>query len=1007
MRMLLFFMLLSILQSFSSAYSRTEQPILNERLDKHEGMQQTTVSGKVTDTDGFPLPGVTITVEGTTQGVVSGSDGSYSIVIPDGAKNLQFSFIGMKTQVVALTGQTRINIVLEEDTKALDEVVVVGYATQRRESLTGSMQTVKSETLKDITTPSVENMLNSKAPGVYVAPGTGQPGNVGAIIIRGKSTVNGSNAPLWVIDGVIVGSEAGALNPSDIETITVLKDAASTAIYGSQGANGVIVVTTKKAKADKMSIHASAKLALTELYRGNLKMMNGAELYDYYQSFDNADQIAFPRWNEDLRNSNFDWWELAGQTGIAQEYNVSIAGGKEHLKSFFSLSVYDEEGAIKGYDYIRYNLRYKTDFEPTSWLKIKPSIAASKKDISDRQYSVSNTYSNLPWDNAFDEDGNIIGNYSPDWVNSNTTNYLYDLQWNHSGSTTYEFMGNLDFDVRLTDWLTFSSVNNFRYVGFSENTYTDPRSSVGEGVNGRLYENQTTLNRRYTNQLLKLNKIWENHSLNALVGYEFNDYRNKWFAATGTGFVPGFEVLDVTAKPEKTEGSITEWAVQSLFLNAHYSYQGRYYAQLSLRRDGASNFGDNAKYGNFFSVSGGWSINRERWFNANWVDILKLRLSYGSVGNRPNSLYPQYDLYSVSQSYNENSGALISQIGNKDLTWEKTYTTGLGLDATFFDRLRLTVDLYNRNTNNLLYEVPVSGLTGVTSRWRNVGELNNKGFEVMLGVDIIKRKDLFWSFDANLGLNRNKIEKLYGDRTEIIASDGARIAGSANKLWKPGIDSDTWYLREWAGVDPENGDPLWYMTEEDGTRVTTNNYAQADQVETGSYTPDFFGGFSTQLNYKKFDFGATLGYSVGGEIYNYTRAEYDSDGAYTDRNQMKLMDDWSRWKTPGDIATHPRPSYNNSSNANKSSSRYLEDGSFLKLRNLTLGYNLSLPKYHISNLRLFVSGENLFTLTNYSGVDPEIPPKEDEEEGTIAVTGVTTTVYPSTRKFIMGISVTF
>ncbi|MHA7111581.1 TonB-dependent receptor [Sunxiuqinia elliptica] len=960
-----------------------------------------TVTGKVTDPTGGPLPGVTVAIKGTTQGTITDIDGRFELSGVTSEATLVFSFVGMRSQEIVVGSQTAFNIVLEEETIGMDEVVVVGYGTQRKESLTGSMQTVNSEKLKDVTTPSVENMLSGKAPGVYVAPGSGQPGAAGAIIIRGKSTVNGSNDPLWVIDGVIVGSDAGALNPSDVETITILKDAASTAIYGSQGANGVIVVTTNKAKADKMTIKASAKLALTSLDRGNLEVMNGAELYDYYKSFGNVDEISFPRWNDDLRNSNFDWWDLASQTGIAQDYNVSIAGGKEKVKSYLSVGVYDEEGAVKGYDYKRYNFRYKTDFEFTPWLNIRPSVAGSKRDISNQQHAVSAMYSNLPWDSAYDEEGNIVENYSSSWVNSNSTNYLHDLQWNRSESTTYEFMGNLDFDVKLTDWLTFSSVNNFKWRGYSSNSYTDPRSSAGEGVNGRLEEYQSNLTRRYTNQLLRINKVWENHSLNAMVAYEFNDYRHKEIKAIGTGFVPGFEVLDVTAKPEATEGKINEWAVQSTFLNAHYGYDGRYYAQLSLRRDGASNFGDNAKYGNFFSISGGWSINREQWFNSDWVDVLKLRLSYGSVGNRPNSLYPQYDLYSVSQSYNEVPGALISQIGNKDLTWEKTYTTGIGLDLAFFKRLRMTVDLYDKNTSNLLYAVPVSGLTGVTRLWRNVGELNNKGFEVTMGVDIIKTKDLFWSFDANLGLNRNKIEKLYGDRAEIIVGDGSGIAGGANKLWKPGVDSDTWYVREWAGVDPENGDALWYTTAEDGSRVTTNEYDKADLVKAGAYTPDFFGGFSTQLNYKDFDFSAVFGYSVGGKIYNYTRAEYDSDGAYTDRNQMRLMDDWSRWEKPGDIATHPLPSYNNSSNSNKASSRYLEDGDYLKLRNVTLGYNLALPEYYISNLRLFVSGENLFTLTNYSGVDPEIPPKEGK------VTGVTTTVYPSTRKFIFGVNLTF
>ena len=903
---------------------------------------------------------------------------------------------------------------LYEDTKQLEEFVVVGYTIQRKESLTGSLQSISSEKLKNITTPSVENMLNSKAPGVYVAPGSGQPGSVGTVVIRGKSTVNGSTDPLWVIDGVIVGSSSGSLNPADIETMTILKDAASTAIYGSQGANGVIVVTTKNPKIDRLKIDFSAKAGVSNLNRGNLKVMNGAELYDYYKSFTNQESISFPRWDSDLRNSDFSWWDLASQTGFVQDYNLSMSGGSEKMRSLISIGVYDETGAVKGYDFRRYNLLYKTDYRPTDWLTIKPFISGSRRDIDNRQYSVSAMYSNLPWDSPYDENGNIVGHRTSKWVNSNSTNYVYDLQYNFSESTTYEFMGNLDFDVKLTDWLTFSSVNNIKANLHGSKSYSDPRSSSAEGVDGRINEYRSEMMRRYTNQLLRINKYWGKHSVNALLAYEFNDYSAKTLDATGTGFVPGFEILDVVARPEGTKGGISEWAVQSVFSNINYAYDGKYLGQLSLRRDGASNFGDNAKYGNFFSISGGWNIHREDFFNSDIVNELKLRASYGSVGNRPSSLYPQYDLYSVSSSvsYNENSGALISQIGNRDLTWEKTYTTGVGLDIALVDRVRLTLDYYDKNTSDLLYQVPVPGLTGVTRIWRNIGAVRNKGFEATASIDIIKNKELLWTIDGNIGLNRNKVTELYGvpdavtgEVAPIIVGDGVGIAGSANRILRVGADSDTWYIREWAGVNPDNGAAQWYKTVTDAngnkTREKTEVYAEADEVETGAYTPKFFGGLSTSLYWKNFDMNAVFGYSVGGKIYNYSRAEYDSDGAYTDRNQMRLMSNWSRWEKPGDNATHPVASYNNSSNSNKVSSRYLENGSYFKMRTLSLGYNYVLPQYSIENIRLFVTGENLFTISNYSGVDPELPSYDGK------VVGVTTTVYPTTRKFMFGINLTF
>lgn len=970
--------------------------------------QDQTIRGQVIDKKtGDPVIGANVLVKGTTNGTITDIDGRFTINAPAGSI-LEISFIGFKTMELKATADMKVS--LAEDSETLDEVVVVGYGTQRKESLTGSMQTIKENKLKDITTPSVENMLNGKVSGVYVAPGSGQPGSSGAVVIRGKATLSGSTAPLWVIDGVIVGDGAGSLNPADIETMTILKDAASTAIYGSQGANGVILVTTKSGRSEKMRVSVSAKMGISKLNNGNLEMMNGAELYDYYKSFSNADQISFPRWNDDLRNANFDWWNLATQTGFTQDYNVSLSGGSDKINSYLSLGYYDEEGAVKGYDYNRYNFRYRTNYKPFEWLTIKPSISGAMTDVYDAQYSVSAMYSMFPWDSPYDENGNLVPDKYSGWVNSQQTNYLNDLAYgNHTDYKTYEFMGNFDFDIKITDWLTFSSVNNFKWQGYYYQSYSDPRSNGASGVNGRLQEYQSNMVRRYTNQLLRFNKMFGKHSVNALLGYEFNDYQGKAIQAIGTGIVSGFQVLDVAALPEKVGGSLNEWAVQSVLFNGNYSYDNKYLAQLSVRRDGASNFGDNAKYGNFFSISAGWNINREKWFNADWVDVLKLRASYGTVGNRPSSLYPQYDLYSISAKYNGISAALISQVGNADLTWEKTYTTGVGIDANLFNnRLRIVFDYYDKYTSNILYMVPVSGITGVTSRWQNVGEMSNKGFEATIAGDIIATKDLTWTLEAVIGHNSNKVKKLYGDNPDlqIIQGGGIGIAGEADRILKPGYSSDTFYMVEWAGVNPETGAPQWYKTvkNEDGTtsRVITEKYAEADQVICSASTPKLFGGFNTSLTWKNIDFNASFGYSIGGKIYNYSRQEYDSDGAYTDRNQMKLQDGWTRWEKPGDIATHPVASYNNSSNSNKASTRYLEDGDYLKLRSLTVGYNLHLPQYKIENMRIFFTGENLFCVTDYSGVDPEIPANNGSVIGS---TGPS--VYPSTRKFMFGLNLTF
>ena len=974
-------------------------------------LTQTTgkLRGRIVDAKtGEAIIGASIQVKGKKQvGTASDVQGGYTLSASPGDL-LVITCIGYQTLEVRATAGEQI-IQLKEDAKMLVELVVVGYTTQRKESLTGAMISLKDSKLKDLTTPSVGHLLNGKAPGVYVSPGSGQPGSDAAVVIRGQATLNGNTRPLWVIDGVIVGDSPGQLNPQDIESVTILKDAASTAIYGSAGANGVVVVTTKTSRSGKVRISASLRAGITQLTNGNLRMMNGQELYDLFASAQNAGSIAFSRWKPELRNTNFDWWKFATRTGFTQDYNVMLQGGSETLNSLFSLGYYDEKGAVKGFDYKRYSFRLKTNYQPLEWLTIRPSLSGAMQTSDDRQHSVTSMYSMLPWDKPYDDEGKPVPHKSPGWVNSNSTNYVYDLQWNHGDTRNYEFMGNLDFDIRIAPWLTFSSVNNYKYLHRAQHGYQDPRSNAGQSVEGRITEYHLEVARRYTNQKLLTNNSWGSHNLSGLVAYEFNDYWHKTLDVYGRGFTPGFEVLDIVAKPERTKGGIAEWAVQSIFANARYSYDNRYLLEGSVRRDGASNLGSKAKYGTLFSISGGWNIHRESWFKVKAFDQLKLRASYGSAGNRPSALYPQYDLYSVSSSYDGRPGLLIYQLGNDNLTWERTYTAGLGLDASLWEnRLHFTIDIYSKKTDNILYNVPTTGLVGVTHIYRNIGKMDNKGIEVSIGGDIIRTKDLTWSLDLNIGHNANKLTDIYRqyDPTTgklvakpVIINDGTSISGSARRILEIGYPIDTYYMPEWAGVDRETGKPMWYKDDANGNKVSTSNYAEAKYYKLGSAAPKVFGGISTSLRWKEFDLSATFGYSLGGQIYNYSRQEYDSDLAYADRNQMALQKGWSRWQKKGDIATHPRVLYNNKDAGQKASSRYLENSSFFKLRSLALGYNFALPQLKVQNLRLYLNAENLFTITKYSGVDPELPASDGAVMGT---TGPG--VYPPVRRFVIGLN---
>lgn len=987
--------------------------------------QQTSkISGTVIDeVTGEPVIGANVLVKGTAIGTITDYDGNFSFEAPAGS-TLVISYIGyLNVEVTA--SSSPMNIRIKEDTHALEEVVVVGYGVQKRESLTGAMQVVSGDQLNDVSSASVSNMLQAKAPGVHVQSSGGKSGEDANIVIRGKSTINGSTAPLWVIDGVIVGNSSGQLNSNDIESISVLKDAASTAIYGSSGANGVVLVTTKKAKTSEARIDVSANWTAANMHLGNMEMMNGAELYEFYQSYSNQEAINFTQYTPELANRNYDWWKEGSQTGWTQDYNISISGGTEKMKSFVSVGLFDQEGTVKGDEFTRYTFRYNMDYQAKPWLTIRPKVSGARSDREDKMGGSINSktdningsgdalaamYTNLPWDSPYDENGKLLQAYKPKtWIASDKSNYLFDQQWNFIKETRYEATANMDFDIRFTDWLTFASVNSYNLRTLKRKVYKDPKSSGGQSTKGSLQDKNFTRSRLYTNQVLRFNKDFDKHSINGVLGYEWIDEIFEDFTQTGTGFVSGFEIAEVTTTPQSVKGIKKEIAKQSYFMNANYAYNHRYLLGFSFRRDGSSNFGADVKYGNFFSISGGWNIHQEEFFEADWAQQLKVRASYGSVGRSPDEEYPQYGLYKVisTNKYNGNPGALINQLENTDLTWEKTFTTGVGVDAILFNRLTVNLDFYHKKTTDLLYEVPQPGVIGVSKYWQNVGEVKNIGFEALLTYDILRNnKDFDWNISANIATNKNEITKLFdGDKPILISNGGAYILGVLDKRMMVGHDIDTWYGAEWAGVDTETGAPLWYYTTSNGTRETTSNYSLAKTSESmvplGKMSPDFYGGFSTNFSWKNLSLMANFGYSVGGKIFSYARTVQDSDGAYPTYNQMKLQDGWSRWKKPGDKATHPVAVYGNKSNSHSVSSRQLEDASFLRLRNLTIGYTLPWQLPQISSVKLTLSGENLFLISDFSGSDPELPGYDVNGRN-----GVFTNAYIAPRKFSFGLNIT-
>ncbi len=970
------------------------------------------VSGQVFDENGETIPGANVIVKGNSGvGTVTGVDGNFTLNVPPGA-TLLVSFIGYTTYEHAVKGTGPIVIRLVPDAKALEEVIVVGYGLQRKSSITGAIASLKSEQLKDVTTPSVANMLQGKVAGVVVTPISGQPGAGVSIRIRGIGSIRAKVEPLWVIDGV-VGDAVAELNPNDIENIAILKDGAATALYGSRGANGVVQVTTKRGALGVSQVDVSAKFSISQLQQGNLQMMNGTEYYDYLQTaYTNAGNLQDQVWLQPyLKERNFNWWDFATQNALTQNYNISYRYGNEKVRSYISGDYYTEEGTIKGYDYDRFTLRSNTDYIVNKNLTLKAKIAVSYRETFNQQQSLAYT-SYTPWDTPWDSEGNLkdgsqgmpngndalTANPSDYWYSDGGSNYLYDrhLNWgnNRRNATDLGF----GFDYKIFDFLTLESNNKVGFSNSYSNTYTDPNSRAGAGIHGSFADGNTNTRSIYTSQVLRLLKtIGEKHEINAYLGYDYDEYR-YWTSSTTTyNIYQGGETLGAGAEDPATSGSKTEEKNAAYFFNGNYSYDSKYLFQAMVRRDGSSRFGLNKRWATFWSVGAGWNMHEEEFISTlGFVNELKPRISYGISGNLPGGAYEWTTKLDITQQYANEIAFYSNYAGNPDLTWEQTASLDFGLDMRLFDRVSVTFDLYSKKVKNLIYLRHLPAVTGFNRQTANNGKLENKGFEITITPEIIKTKDLYWDMSFNLGYNQNKITHL---------PDGDDLA--TYQATAVGYPYRNWYMREWAGVDAMTGTPLWFkVNAETGEKTATGNYNESTRVLLdASPTPKYNGAISTNLSWKGLSLNANFIFSAGAKIYNGMRAgALDRDAQRPSQPPMKLADGWSRWEKPGDIATHPQLIAGGNNMASEQSTRYLENGDFFKLKSLSVSYTL--PKkivepLKLKDVRISLGGENLFTITKYSGQDPEIL-FSSEYNGAGGSIG-----YPTIKRFTVGLNVNF
>ncbi len=974
---------------------------------------QTSISGTVlTAEDDEPVIGASILVKGTNASTITDNDGKFSIKIPEGAgRTLVITYIGMERQeVFARNGMV---VKLTSSDQALDDVVVVGYQTIRKEAKTGSIATVKGDDLASIPETSVDKMLSGKMAGVSVSSTNGQPGSAATIRVRGTSSIGAGSDPLYVVDGIPVESgNTGALsnsmnaiamiNASDIASVTVLKDAAAASIYGSRAANGVILITTKSGEAGKSKITARARYGVTTLANDNDFGMANLQEYIQYQrdarinagyDVDNpASEYYFPLSLAAKGGTN--WMKELTRNGSLQEYELIASGGTGKTTYYTSLSYNKTEGIVPTVGFEKMQVRANLDTELNKWLKVGTRINAGYMKVSDVTNSLigdsglapSNPfYSGMalaPTMPAYNEDGS----YNFDLPFVFNINPLAAIKGSDKYDKQYKFNGTAYLEWKPIKQLTFRTNNSVEYAYTNSRQFSPAfinKTSFGASLNTAdvQYRLLTTSNTVTYDDLFN-----DVHSLNIMLGQEANTYEYSHNQAISyhVNEQRPYHSVGVSVEDQTAYDGLTQTAMVSFFGVAEYSYDGRYYIKGSLRTDGSSKFGPDRRWGTFWAASASWNIHNEAFMQdiKNVLNVLKLRYSYGVNGNDNIAAYAHYGLYS-DIVYNGITGQLPSQLQNRKLTWETNKTHNIGVDFRLFDRLSGSIDWYTRRTEDMLIASPLPYTTGFSSQAQNVGQIRNSGIEVQLDADIFNTNDFKWTAGVNFAANRSKVLEL---------APGQDFIGTSLR-YVVGEQLYTYWLYDYAGVNPQNGNALW--RNEEG--LLTENSNDARRINAGSPEPLWTGGFNTELSWKGLSLGIQLEARYGNKVLNQDRSLFESDGYYGDQNIWKGALNY--WKQPGDMNVLPKPVYNNASNSMQTSTRYLEDGSYLRIKDITLAYNLPskwTKKALMSGVRIYASALNLYTFHNMNYWDPE--------HGT---TGATVISYPMTRSMIVGVDITF
>lgn len=981
--------------------------------------QDTLISatGKVSGADNTPLPGATVMLKGTARGTQTNEQGIFQLKDIPRHGILVISNIGYVTREAAIPSGGTLNITLEEDTKNFTEVVVVGYSDKKKSELTSAVTVVSAEKLKDVTTNDVGSMLQGKVPGLQVINSSGVPGSNAEIRLRGVSSVNASQRPLFVVDGIIGGN----FDPNDVENITVLKDAGATAMYGSQANAGVIIVTTKKGRAGKPRFEAKVTTGFRQPDFGKITMMNGAQLYERHKEFyrdyipgaaDNSYKIDLLKFYDErpreLRDQDHDWLKTMFGTAPMTNVFLSASGSNDKREYYTSISYYNEKGTFLNTDFQRINLRGNSTHHFSKSISVTNNINLSAASGKSYNYEdVFYAYLNMPWDNPYDANGQPVyvdGNSTAKWWSRDKTNPIHTIRNSNHPYKSFNANYDLNLNIQITDWLSFSS-NNRGAVNYAKSTdfYSPVVAGLYHGA-GFLNELGTLGYGVISNDMFKFNFRMGDHSLSGLAGIAIENSKTEVVGASGKGLPEGLNVLNVVSNSQLVNGYNDAAILQSFISQVSYGYREKYFLTASYRVDGSTNFPASKRYGSFPAVSAAWLMSNEPFLqNHTVVDNLKIRASYGVTGTQDIGSSRYLGLYSLSSQYNGGTAAQPLQLPSPNLTWESKHQMNAGIDLGLFKRVSLTVDVYNNITKNLLLQVSQPLSVGFEQRWENAGEIVNKGIEIGLSSVNIKTTDFEWNTDFNINFNSNKLQKLPSDITRT------QPTWSISQIYRNGGNLYEFYMPKWLGVNAETGAPQWEKLTKDAdgkvtAREATSSYAEATYQEAGSALPTFQGGINSQWKYRNWALSVNAYFLSGNKVFSNSLRFVMNDGMEPYYNQIVLPKGYKTWSGPGDVATEPSPQ--NAANATETSTRYLKDGSFFAIRNIALSYSLPTvwtSVLHLDGVTLSLTADNVYTFTKFLGQDPATT----IETGSFIMPGVSDFKYPNNRQYLLNINIRF